>query len=159
MNHFQNTFTLILFFLMVLVGCQNAAMNTAEDSEAIETMITQILEAINSGDASSAAIHWSENGSFLPPNMAKVEGRENIQGFLQGMIDSGLKELKAKTASLEVNGDMAFRIGDYTLTMQPEGMEPMQDNGKFVQVFKRENGTWKLVVGIFNSNMPMPSAM
>ena len=149
----------ITLILMVFSGCQKAEMNTEKDLEAIEALIGELLEGINSGDAAAAADHWSEDGAFLPPNSPMVEGRENIQTFLQGMIDMGLTELKAETVKLEVMGDMAYRIGRYNLTIQPEGSESITDKGKFVQVFSREYGTWELSVSIFNTDMPMPSPM
>ena len=161
MNHFHRLFTsfLISLFLIVFSGYQKAEMNADLDREAIEAVVGQLLKALNSGDAAAAAVRWGKEGTFLAPNQPMVMGRENIQASLQGMIDMGLTELKAKTVKLEVMGDIAYRIGKYDLTIQPEGGDSIQDNGKFVQVFKREDYTWKVVVGIFNTDMPMPSAM
>ena len=161
MNRFHKLITalLISLFLMVFSGCTKAAMNTEMDREAINAIIGELLESINSGDAKAAAGHWAEDGAFLAPNQPMVMGQENIQPSLQGMIDMGLKELKAETVKLEIMGDMAYRIGKYELTIQPEGAEAMVDHGKFVQVFKREQDTWKLVASIFNTNVPMPSPM
>ena len=161
MKHFQKLITalFITLILMVFSGCQKAEMSTEKDLESIEALIGELLEGINSGDAAAAANHWSKDGAFLPPNSPMVEGRENIQTFLQGMIDMGLTELKAETVKLEVMGNMAYRIGKYNLTIQPEGSEPITDKGKFVQVFNREYGTWELSVSIFNTDLPMPSPM
>ena len=160
MNHFHKIFTsvLISLTLMVFAGCQKAEMNTDQDREAIEAVVGELLTAINSGDASSAVAHWEEDGTILPPNQPMAMGRENIQAFLQGMIDMGL-ELKTETAKLGIMGDMAYRIGKYDLTMQPQEGVTVQDSGKFVQVFKREYDTWRVVAGIFNTSMPMPSPM
>jgi len=160
MNHYHKIFTsvFISLTLMVFAGCQKAEMNTEMDREAIEAVIGELLTAVNSGDAASAAAHWDEDGAFLAPNQPMVTGRENIQAFLQGMIDMGV-ELKAETVKLEVMGDLAYRIGKYDLSMQPQEGVTMQDNGKFLQVFKRHNDTWKLKVSIFNTSMPMPSPM
>jgi len=151
--------TLFIFLvLMVFTGCQKAEMNTEMDREAIEAVFEGLMNAINSGDAASAVSNFKEDGAFLAPNQPMVMGRENIQAFLQGMIDMGL-QLKVKTVKLEIIGDMAYRIGKYDLTMQPQEGVTIQDNGKLVQVFKREMNTWMLVAGIFNSSMPMPSSM
>jgi len=161
MNHFHKIFTSIVISLILIVfsGCQKAEMNTEKDREEIEVVIWELLDAINNGDAAAAAALWSKDGSFLAPNAPMVTGQENIQAFLQGMIDKGLTELKAKTVMLEVMGDMAYRIGKYDLTMQPQEDVTIQDSGKFVQVFKREHDTWTLAASIFNSSMPVPSAM
>ena len=160
MNRFHKLFTsvLISLTLMVFAGCNKAEMNTDQDREAIEAVVGELLAAMNSGDAASAVKHWGEDGTILPPNQAMAMGSENIQAFLQGMMDMGLK-LETKTVKLEIMGDMAYRIGKYDLTMQPQEGVTIQDSGKFVQVFRREYDTWKLVTSIFNSSMPMPSPM
>jgi len=144
---------------MVFAGCQKAEMSTELDREAIEAVFSGIQEAMNSGNAASVANHFGEDATFLAPNAPMVVGRENIEEFIQGMFDMGVKELIGETVKLEVIGDLAYRIGRYKLTIQPEGSEAMTDKGKFVELFNRQNGTWKVVAAIFNTSMPMPSPM
>ena len=160
MNQFHklNSALFISVILIVFAGCQKAEMNTDMDREAIEAVFEGLMNAINSGDAASAVSNFKEDGTILPPNQPMAIGRDNIQAFLQGMIDMGV-QLKVKTVKLEIIGDMAYRIGKYDLTMQPQEGVTIQDNGKLVQVFKREMNNWMLVAGIFNSSMPMPSPM
>ena len=161
MNQFHKLTTplFILLTLIVFSGCQKAEMNTEMDREAIEAVFAGIQEAMNSGNAASVAAHFGKDASFLAPNQPLVVGRENIEEFIQGMFDMGVKELNGKTVKLEVIGDLAYRIGRYELTIQPEGSESMTDKGKFVEIFNRQHGTWKVVAAIFNTSMPMPSPM
>ena len=43
------------------------------------------------------------------------------------------------------------------MTVQPEGMDPVEIPGKYVVVWRKaEDGTWKLHVDIFNTNVPTP---
>jgi len=58
---------------------------------------------------------------------------------------------------LSVNGDMAYVVGKYTLTIQSEEGEAIGVSGKYVWILKRENVTWKINVGIFNNSPPLPA--
>jgi len=50
------------------------------------------------------------------------------------------------------------QITKYTLTIQPEEGDAISDNGKYVEIWKRENGSWKMDVDIWNSSVPLPTA-
>ena len=86
-----------------------------------------------------------------------IVGREGILAFYQGLFGGG-NNLQLTVIELSVNGDMAHDIGTYTLTIQPEEGEAFSDNGKYVEIWKRENGSWKIDLLIFNSNVPLPTA-
>ena len=56
-----------------------------------------------------------------------------------------------KTLDVETGGDkMAREIGRYVLTIQ-QGSETTNIAGKYVVIWKQENGEWKLDVDIWNS--------
>ncbi len=48
--------------------------------------------------------------------------------------------------------NLAVEVGQYTLTIQPEGAPVITDVGKYVVVWKNDEGTWKLHIDIFNTN-------
>jgi ketosteroid isomerase-like protein len=55
-------------------------------------------------------------------------------------------------------GDMAYVLGTYQLTMTDPQGNPVNDHGKFVEVWKKQaDGKWKAVADTFNSDLP-PSA-
>ncbi len=81
-----------------------------------------------------------------------MTGIPDITAFWQGAMNMGIKAAKLETKELEERGDLAVEIGQYTLTIQPEGGEVMTDVGKYVVVWKDDGGTWKLHTDIWNSN-------
>jgi len=51
------------------------------------------------------------------------------------------------------SGDLAYVYGIQTLTVKtPKG--PVEDVGKGVDIWKKENGEWKAVLSIWNSDQP-----
>ncbi len=60
------------------------AMTTARDS--IEATIKTLLESLNGGDAAGVAAHYTDDAALLPPDAARVDGREGIRA--SGKISS-----------------------------------------------------------------------
>ncbi len=149
------TFILTLPVLL-FVSCEKAPEDTAKARQAIEAGGKQFADAINRGDAAAAAASYTEEARVLPPNGPMIVGREAIQNFWQDVIDAGISDLQFTTLEVGVARDLAYEIGEYALTIQPEEGEAIMDQGKYVVVWKRENGEWKLDVDIWNSSMPLP---
>jgi ketosteroid isomerase-like protein len=54
-------------------------------------------------------------------------------------------------------GDIAYVYGKYSMTITSEEGEPVQDSGKYIEIWKRQaDGTWKVSLDIFNSDLPIP---
>jgi ketosteroid isomerase-like protein len=80
-----------------------------------------------------------------------VRGREAIARMWQAVIDSGVKGVTLTTLEVEAAGDIACEVGTYRLT--GDGGTVL-DAGKYVVVWKKEDGAWKLHRDIWNSSVP-----
>ena len=83
-----------------------------------------------------------------------LEGREAIQAFWQGGIDMGIKEGKLETVIVEAQGNAAYEIGKYTLIIKPAGGPTITDKGKYLVVWKRQEGSWRLHADSWNTSLP-----
>ncbi len=161
MIHNHRILSLLVLMLAVpfLMSCTTAPPpgTTAEDSQAIKAASAQWIEAFNRGDAAALAAFYTEGARVLEPNAPLVVGRENIQATFQGFFNTSGLELQLTVLDLSVHGDMAHKVGNYTLTIQPEEGDAITDSGKYVEIWKRENGSWKMDVDIWNSSLPLPA--
>ena len=122
--------------------------------EAIAAADEQFMAVFNSGDAAGVAALYTEQGQLLPPNADIMVGREAIQSFWQGAMDMGIASARIEILEVEGHGDTAIEVSKYTLHAQ--GGEEL-DAGKFIVIWKREGGAWKLHRDIFNSSKPVPA--
>jgi ketosteroid isomerase-like protein len=79
-----------------------------------------------------------------------MNGTDAIRAFWQGAMNMGIREAKLETVEVESREDLAYEIGKYTLTIQPEGAQKTTAAGKYVVVWKSQEGRWKLHVDIWN---------
>ena len=127
--------------------------NSTDIHDAIVAADQTFMTTFGRGDAAGLAALYTENGQFLPPNSDFVTGKQAIQATFQAFMDMGVKAVKLETLEVEDYGDTASEVGKYTL--EAEGGDVL-DRGKFLVVWKRESGQWKIHRDMINSSMPVP---
>ena len=121
-------------------------------SDAIQSGNNEFMAAFKRGDGAGVAACYTADAQLLPPNSPMIVGIPDIAAFWQGAMTMGIKDARLETKHLEERGDLAVEVGQYTLTIQPEGGAAMTDVGKYVVVWKDDAGTWKLHTDIWNTN-------
>lgn len=111
----------------------------------------KFMANFKSGDAASLAALYTEDGQVLPPNSDFVTGHEAIQAFWQALMDMGIREAKLEILEVESHGDTAIEVSKFTLL--GEGKQ-MLNEGKYIVVWKQDQGQWKMHRDIFNTSMP-----
>jgi len=148
-----------LALALVSVACQPAAQQTAalsdDDVAAIQLMLDGVLEGELAGDWNAVAKNFAEDFVYLPANMQPIEGRAAWLLFVQG-AELKIAELSAEILELDGRGDLAFARGVYSEILSMGDAEPTEDEGKFVWILRKQaDGSWKVVVAIGNSNLPL----
>src|SRR4030095_13216523 len=89
---------------------------------------------------------YAQSAVLMPPNHPAIEGLAAIQGFLQGLMDSGLTSFKLETTATGSAGNLAYGRGRYSLSLSPPGGAPVHDEGKYVVVYGRQsNVSWRAI--------------
>ena len=101
------------------------------------------------GNASGMAELYTSDGMLMPTGSDFIQGREAIQGFWQAVMDMGIKEAKLDIQEVELQGDTIIEVGRYQLS--GAGGEVM-DWGKYLVVWKQQDGDWKLHRDIWNTS-------
>jgi ketosteroid isomerase-like protein len=130
-----------------------AATQTAGPKAAIEAANAKFSADFAKGDAKAVASHYTAAAWAFPSNADIARGREAIEKLWKGAMDSGVKGLKLVTVEVEAHGDTAHEVGTYVLT--GEGGKTL-DTGKYVVIWKRDGGQWRLHRDIWNTSMPAP---
>ncbi len=125
------------------------AMTTAQDS--IEAILKTFSKSLNGGDAAAVAAHYTDDAALLPPDAARIDGREGIQGAWQALIDADVRDVVLTTQEVDVFGDVANEVGAISATAPSEDGGRVRWAGKYVAVWKRGgDGTWRLHRDIWN---------
>ena len=117
----------------------------------IESANAQFVSAFKRGDATGIANLYTEGAQLLLAHNDFVRGAMAIRTFWQSVIDRGLKGASVETIELEVYGETAIEIGRYRLLAANDAVA---DQGKYLVVWKHDNGTWKLHRDIWTTSQP-----
>ncbi len=127
-------------------------MTTVIDVRAeIQAADESFMATFKRGDAAGVAALYTTDGQLLPTHSDFVTGAEAIRAFWQGAMDMGIKEAKLETVEAEGHGDTAIEVGKYTLLA--EGGQ-VADAGKYMVIWRKVDGVWKLHRDIWNSSQP-----
>ena len=110
---------------------------------------------LSKSDSVGLANSYATDAEMMVPNAPAVVGRKNIQTEISNIINSGATKLDLKTINLW--GDEGMLIEEGILTLATKDGKQL-DKGKYIVLWKKEDGTWKLFRDCFNSDLPAPSS-
>ena len=151
--------TLLVSFLFI---CTASAADTKAIEQALRDLDTQWSAAAGVKDLEKTISFYSENAIVLPTNAPAATTKDAIRNTWKDLLASSGLAIGWKTTKVEVSksGDLAYTTGTYELTMNDASGKPINDRGKYVEVWKKQtDGKWKVVADIWNSDLPLtPSA-
>ncbi len=112
-------------------------------------------------DLDKSVAFCEENGAVLAPNAPIAQGRQAIAKSFAGFF--ALPNLKitwqADNANVARSGELGYTSGAYQMSFTDAAGKTIPDNGKYVTVWRKQaDGNWKVVLDIFNTDLPAPGA-
>ena len=131
---------------------------TANDDETVKAFIKKedanFEEEVKRGDTAAMASHYASDAMVMPANSEPIKAKD-ILSFWGGALRMGVKEVKLDVTDITGSGDIYAETGNVELfAADHQSIE----KGKYVVVWKKENGSWKMYRDIWNSNLPAPAA-
>ncbi len=109
------------------------------------------------GDAATIADFYAPDAVFLIPNGPPAEGPKAIGEAWKGLISLPNLSLNYRATRIDVaaSGDLATAVGTYDLAFSGESGR-VRDEGKYVVVWRKLDGEWKVIADIYNSSLKAP---
>jgi uncharacterized protein (TIGR02246 family) len=132
------------------------------DRAAAETEIRQgdqeFFNAVKARNAAAIADGYSVDAVSNPPNSPPLEGREAIRKYNEEFLKLPKLSMTGATDAIGFSDDgtLAYATGKYTATFADPRGHVIKDEGKYLNVLRKVEGKWKVVVDAFSSNLPQP---
>ncbi|HUF27288.1 MAG TPA: DUF4440 domain-containing protein [Gemmatimonadaceae bacterium] len=134
------------------------SLRTAADRTAAKSQIASanraFMDVFARGDAALLASLYTRGAQLFPAHADVIAGTAAIATFWSGVMKLGIASAKLDTVEVEEAGDTAIEVGRYTL-LTADGAPA--DRGKYVVVWHREDGSWKLHRDIWTTSQPAPA--
>lgn len=128
---------------------------TAADESAIRAINQRWLELIRNKDSAAIAQLYAEDAAVMPANEKAAVGRQAIGEWWKRSMQMPGYDLTFSTDQLLLSksGDMALDRGTYRFAATP-AQGAISDTGKYVVVWRKVGGEWKVAADIYNSDLP-----
>ncbi len=148
--------------LIASAGCRPAAP-PPPDLAAMEAEVraasTSLVNAEEAGDFDTAVGFYAPDAIVQPANAPQIQGADAIRALYDQVFEEmQVQEMEGTTTAITVatSGDMAWEYGVNRLVFDsPNG--PVTDMGKYLGVWIKRDGAWKVVALAFSSDAPPPS--
>jgi len=146
-----------LFAAVTQVSCAPSAapVDAKAEEAAIRSLEEQWSAAANKKDLEGTLAFYSATGATMWPDAPTSHGTSEIRAAWTTMFNIPGISLKFLPDKIDVaqSGDMATDEGRAVVGMTtPSG--PVVDTSKYLVIWKKENGAWKVAYDSYNSNKP-----
>lgn len=149
----------LVIFCLILIGISTQAQEKIVDLQAEGEKLMKLSkdwsELVETKDIDLILEGWADDAVMMAPGMPPLRGKEAIKAY----VTEGLKipGYKIRWEPLEVHvsdcGDMAYMIERNEIIVNDSLGNPVASYNKTITVWrKQEDGSWKNVIDMWNSD-------
>jgi ketosteroid isomerase-like protein len=160
------TLNLLAVGVLLFASCNNDSAKVASSSEnkadstmqhfdmsaarkTVDDTNQKFEEAVRKADSATLGSLYTSDAMAMPANSEPIKGND-IGGMWGSVLRMGIKDAKLTTTDLQGNADLLAETGTYEMYGDKN---KTLDKGKYVVVWKQENGQWKIYRDIWNTSM------
>ena len=123
------------------------------DRHEIQAVLSGIVAASEAGDPDAYVNFVTNDAVMMWDEQPAVIGRDAIHAFMSGFSNDVQFDFQWETDEIQITDDWAFHRynGVAVITPSDEG-EAQRLDRKYIDILRKENGTWKISRHIYNRN-------
>jgi ketosteroid isomerase-like protein len=153
----KKTFYLMLVAVMIITACKSKTKTASNDADAIRSIEDQWVAAIKAKDIDKIVSFCSPDIVIMDANVPINVGHQAVRKSYSSPADSTTSVSHSETVDgieISASGDLAYTRGTAQQSRNtPNGI--LNESIKWVSIYKKINGEWKVIVNIWNSDKPM----
>jgi ketosteroid isomerase-like protein len=152
-------FTLLPCVCLFFIGCtQTPPVNTRAEANALRDIETQWVPAIKARDIDKIVSLYASEAVVMVENEEICVGhqaiRKSCESWLADTLVSKTLSETVDTVEVSASGDLAYTRGTNRFS-QNTSKGIVDYVGKWLCIYKKIDGTWKVIVDISNSDKPL----
>ena len=119
----------------------------------IDALNTQWVTAFEARDFATIEVLMAPDALLLAPGAPPVQGAKAVVETWKawGALPNVAVSFGATRVEVAASGDLAYDYGAYTFAFDSD-QGPVNEIGKYIVVWKKIDGAWKVAADIFNNN-------
>jgi len=144
------TVSIILSACMQQTKDTEAAFDMQKAKSFIDSVNTKFSQQLRDGDSVALASNYWPDAELLLSNSEPIKGKD-IMSAWGATIRMGINDMKFTTTDIAGDANFLIETGSYEMK---DGNKTLIDRGKYVVVWKQQNGEWKLYRDMGNTSLP-----
>jgi len=132
---------------------ETKSFDLAAAKKSIDEANAAFGDLVKKGDSTGIANLYASDAKLMGSNMPAASGKAAIQSAYNGMLGMGIGGATLTSTDVWGTESLVSEEGTYSLS-DKSGKEI--DKGKYIVLWKMEDGKWKLFRDCFNSDLPCP---
>ncbi|MBI3982495.1 MAG: DUF4440 domain-containing protein [Gemmatimonadetes bacterium] len=135
-------------------------VNLDAEREALRQADAAYSQAAGSMNVDAFVGFYAADAKLYAPNSPAITGIEGIRAFATEMSSMSGFSVIFHPTSLDVSsgGDMGYTLSHYVVTVNGPDGKPVTEKGPDFHVWKKQaDGSWKVLIDIWNSEDPLPT--
>ncbi len=156
MSYIRKAVLFVFAIAILMAGLVSTSPVQAQDVSAqIEEANAKWIAAVKSNDFATIEALYASDGLLLPSNSPPIEGPAAIAAVWKSWSELPNVDINFGTTRLDISSsrDLVSDYGWYTFAFDTDNGR-FDDKGKYIVVWKKVDGVWKVVADIFNTNQP-----
>ena len=134
---------------MLAVGCASA-VDQQQEAALLLDRDRAWVRTVRSVD--TYMTYLAPNATIYPPGAPMVTGADAIRAMAAERLAAGVAISWTPTsASVSASGDLGYTVGTYTMSPGASA-----EKGKYLTIWRKHDGSWKVVEDIFNTDSTGP---
>lgn len=146
----KNLLTLFAFTLLSFSTAAQSYNGSEKDIQAILKNIDAFSGFVMAGDIESIGQSYTEDAHILVNNRDIITGRDPIEAYWTPGGTSRTVYHKIHPVEITVTGNTAYDMGRYEGKTRMQNGEEVSWKGKYVIIWKKIEGEWKIYIDIWN---------
>lgn len=152
---------LLFLFTSGIIACQSKdpgkTNKTDFNIDSVKAHITKMNESYSerfiTKDSDYFLQRYCRDATIMCPGVPAVTGLDSIIKFFYGDGTNTDTKIELPIGSIYGSEDLVVEEGTYNF---PDGKGGSLDKGKFIALWKKEDGQWKLYREIWNTDLMLP---
>lgn len=156
-----NQLILVSTMMLIITACTQNTIDQQAEAEKLMEMSRSWAKSVKDKDVEKMLSYWAEDAIVMSPNEPSVVGIEALRGMVERSMNIPGFEInwEPQKAYVSKSGDLGYVIIKNYMTMPVDTLGNTRTIfNKGVEIWKKqENGTWKNVIDISNSDPSIKS--
>ncbi|HET7182529.1 MAG TPA: nuclear transport factor 2 family protein [Candidatus Limnocylindrales bacterium] len=100
---------------------------------------------------------YSPGARVVAPGTDVLRGRDEVVAYWGAGMDTGMTRVELVPEDVELLPAMAWEVGRYALLVEPEPGVELVDRGRYLLIYRLDDGRWTRAAEMFAPDLPAPT--